>query len=528
MAERYQGWHRRPDRVSPARTTPQSYTHLPNGQPVDLQPDIDAQHQYWCDLYGADPYGFVCDMFDWGKPYTFLAKRQGPYTWQAEILEDCTKHLAEDPSIYRLGIAAGKGIGKTALLSQLYLWHIMTHRYSQSNLLGVTGDAIDQRVWAEIARWFYACKARQYFRRYKGGKIQHVYHAEWEGAYQLWSAGRLEALHGSHAPYLGYFIDEGCGLPNEVLETIESGLMDEHVFMAVITNPTRLRSRVRQYFPEGTLAHLWRTWQIDVRTTERYNPARVQEILDEAGGDEDDARVRVNVCGLFPLVDAEQFITDAMVEAARERYTSNPSRLPEGEPEGDFNHHEPIIIGVDVAAMGANRTVFLVRQGARILTIRSYAKKEPNESADLLMDLMTEYRHWHPEAYIDVIGYGRAVYADCKKYGFTVHEVNSGLPAIGPHADRFLNRRMELWDFTKEWLRHEAMLNPKYTTLAKQLTGPSAFVSESDRYRRLQLESKEDMQSRGVVSPDEADALVYSFGGLTALPRQSAILKLRY
>jgi len=45
-------------------------THFPHDEPLNPQPDTDAQLQYWWNLYGTDPYGFVRNMFEWGKPYT--------------------------------------------------------------------------------------------------------------------------------------------------------------------------------------------------------------------------------------------------------------------------------------------------------------------------------------------------------------------------------------------------------------------------------------------------------------------------
>jgi hypothetical protein len=451
-------------------------------------------------LYGTDPYGFVLNMFEWGKPYSFLAKHERPYDFQCEILEDMTKSLAQDPSIYRLGISAGKGIGKTALLSMLFLWHVMTHRYSRSNLLGVTGDAIDQRIWAEIGQWFDVCKARPYFKRYRGGRIVHVYHDTWFGAYQLWQGNLVETLHGSHAPYLGYFVDEACGVPNQVLDTIESGAVDEHVTIIYISNPTRLRSRFKQCFEGGTFAHLWHTWQIDSRTTERHNPARVQELLDEEGGNEDASRFRINVRGLFPLTDSEQFIGATIVQKAQQRMARGYENMP-------------ACIGVDVARQGRNKSVFILRQGCKIVDMKVMSQQHTDVTAFALIDFIDKHRALRPIAYIDIVGYGAGVFDICERFGYKVEAVNSALPAVGPHKEQFANRRMELWHFTKEWLRIEGCLDPREVTLAQQLTEPSAFVNATGK---LQLEGKEQMQARGVESPDEADALTYSFGDYQA------------
>ena len=497
--KRPSGWHRRPG----SRPIPETPTHLPNGEPVNLQPDIDAQLQYWCDLYGADPYGFALNMFEWGKPYSFLANRERPYDFQCEILEDMTKSLAHDPSIYRLGVAAGKGIGKSALLAMLFLWHVTTHRYSRSNLLGVTGDSLDQRMWSEIGQWFDVCKARPYFKRYRGGRIVHIYHDTWYGAYQLWQVNRVEALFGSHAPYLGYFLDEVCGIPDEVLEAIESGMTDEHVIAVYISNPTRLRSRFRQCFDNGALSHLWHTWQIDNRTTERHNAARVQELLDEANGDENASRFRINVRGLFPLQDYDQVIPSWILEQACERTSVS-------------GNSAAIIIGVDVARKGQNKTVFCVRQGDRLLEMLSYEMQETDITADRLMELIDRYKQRYEgvvygvtvSTYIDADGLGVGVLDICRRAGYEVHAVDSGKRAI--RNERYTNRKAEIWYRLREWLRTEGCLPKSDTALLDQLQDVYYF---HDKLGRLTIESKEELLARGIASPDRADALVYTFAG---------------
>lgn len=82
-ATRPTGWHRRP---GVARPMVQTYTHLPSGTPVTLQPDIDAQLQYWCDLYGAKPLDFGLEMFEdvaMGDPCSpDIASLQHRWVWR--------------------------------------------------------------------------------------------------------------------------------------------------------------------------------------------------------------------------------------------------------------------------------------------------------------------------------------------------------------------------------------------------------------------------------------------------------------
>jgi hypothetical protein len=499
MTERPRGWIRK------NRPIPEDMRHLPDGTPVRFEPDIDAAHQYECDRLGNDPATFCREMFEWGKPYSFIAKQHGPYKWQEEILEDMTVRLAEDDSMYRLAISAGKGPGKTALLSMLFLWHIMTHRHSLTMLLGPTGDALDQKTWNEIGKWFSACKMRQFFKRYRGGRIVHTYHDTWTGSYHLWGVNRLEALHGAHSEHLAFFVDEACGVPNEVLQTIESGLNDPHCMMCCISNPTRRQSRFRQYFPDGTLQKQWHTWQIDVRDTERHNPARVQELLEgDCEGDEDHPWFLVNVRGRFPLNDSEQYITQELIERAKARQVL-------------VHPHTPIVIGADISWKGENKTVFTARQGALILRIMAYSKLEIPDTARRLADFidsMPTVRNYmdqvvKPKVYIDTIGLGAGVYGLCKEWGYDVHKFNSALPATGPKRDEFTNERMRIWFNAKEWLRTEGMIG--HALLEDQLMKPLAVV---DHRGKLILESKDQLRSRGEASPDYADSFCYSFAGV--------------
>ena len=84
-------------------------------------------------------------------------------------------------------------------------------------------------------------------------------------------------------------------------------------------------------------------------------------------------------------------------------------------------------------------------------------------------------------------------------------------PALGEDgkpAGGFANRRAELWSNLKKALEQGRFSLPDSDSLQADL------VSCGYKYRsdgRLLLESKEDMRSRGVPSPDEGDAVVLTF-----------------
>ena len=75
-----------------------------------------------------------------------------------------------------------------------------------------------------------------------------------------------------------------------------------------------------------------------------------------------------------------------------------------------------------------------------------------------------------------------------------------------PDNRHFLNMRAWMWGKVKDWPAFGAIA--KDELLETDLTGPGYHHDKSDR---LVLESKEDMERRGLASPDDGDALALTF-----------------
>jgi hypothetical protein len=72
-------------------------------------------------------------------------------------------------------------------------------------------------------------------------------------------------------------------------------------------------------------------------------------------------------------------------------------------------------------------------------------------------------------------------------------------------AARYSNRRAEMWDFVKEWLKVGCL------PADDELTADLKAVDYDYAPHAFLLERKDDMRRRGLASPDDGDALALTF-----------------
>lgn len=112
----------------------------------------------WSAKLRDDPEAFVMFVFPWGEKGTPLEKRSGPRKWQREILRKIKAHIEANGTrdmyeVFRLAVASGRGIGKSALVSWLVLWMLST-RIGASVIVSANSEAQLRSVtWAEITKW---------------------------------------------------------------------------------------------------------------------------------------------------------------------------------------------------------------------------------------------------------------------------------------------------------------------------------------------------------------------------------------
>jgi hypothetical protein len=175
----------------------------------------------------------------------------------------------------------------------------------------------------------------------------------------------------------------------------------------------------------------------------------------------------------------------------------------------------PLILGVDPAGMGADRTSVAWRRGHAVFKIVSRRGLDTMQTAGWLSKIIVDDE---PDVVnIDVGGLGVGIYDRLKERGFDcVQAVNFGgrpttpapLDEMGRPGGGPANRRAEMWSNLKETLEEGRFGLPDSDSLQADLV---SVGYKYDSGGRLLLESKIDMRRRGLPSPDEGDAVALTF-----------------
>ena len=166
--------------------------------------------------------------------------------------------------------------------------------------------------------------------------------------------------------------------------------------------------------------------------------------------------------------------------------------------------NEPVYVGVDVARFGFDKSAVCVRQGERVLSVRSF---ERMDTMRLVYEVLGTVREVGAEAvFVDEGGVGGGVVDRLRELGAPVYGVHFGGGAQRPR--RFFNRRSEIFWELARLLERRLIAIPRDDEIAGQLLALRYGVSSSGQVR---LEGKQEMRKRGMPSPDKADALALAF-----------------
>lgn len=445
--------------------------------------------------FSKDPLKFVIYSFPWGKGE--LAGYPGPEDWQKELLIAIRDGLITPNEAIRLSTASGNGIGKSALVSWIILWSLSTFEDTRGVVTANTENQLRTKTWAELAKWHRLFIARHWFTLTATAiySVQPAHEKTWRIDQIPWSEQNSEAFSGLHnkGKRIVVIFDEASAIPDIIWEVTEGALTDEgtEIIWAVFGNPTRNDGRFYRCF--NVDKHRWHNWQIDSRTVKITNKEQIAQWIEDYGEDSDFVRVRVR--GVFPNVSDRQFIPGSYVEMARTRVL-NP-----------FSYNFAAkIISVEPAWTGGAEFVISLRQGNYYKMLAKYAKNDDDfQMAGYIANF--EDLEKADAVFVD-LGYGTGIVSAGKQLKRNWILVPFGGASNDPG---FINKRGEMWNLMKQWLKDGGQI-PNDPILHSQITGPEYYIVPTGKNAgKIVLESKKDMLTRGVSSPDRADGLALTF-----------------
>jgi hypothetical protein len=480
-----------------------------------------------------DPLYFVEQIFRWGAEGTILAKEAGPDVWQRELLgkiRDALRAYEMDAAAaLRFAVASGHGVGKTTLVAWIILWFISTRPNPQVVVTANTASQLNSKTWRELAKWHRLALNAAWF-QWTATKFYFKADPEtWFAQAVPWTKERAEAFAGTHEEHVLIIMDEASAIDDAIYDVAEGAMTTKGAMWMAFGNPTRNTGRFRECWRK--FRHRWITMQVDSRNAKKANQAQIQAWIEDYGEDSDFVRIRVR--GEFPRASSTQFIGSDIVEAAQARWkralSDKRARYGERADQGlmvrlsiadDAPSHAAKIMTLDVARFGDDESVVGIRQGQMFVVRDRWREKDLMQTVSHMARLIDEEE---PDAvFIDAVGLGAGVVDRLRQLGYEVEEVNGALKALDER--KYFNRRMEMWDLMRTWLKNGGMIDAEDTGFADDLTAPEFGFDAKDRW---QLESKDDMKARGLPSPDVGDALSMSFFmPVSARRRESAVDKL--
>ncbi len=387
-----------------------------------------------------------------------------------------------------IAVKSGHGVGKSTLMALLGIWLVLLFKNTKCAATANSGPQLKDVFMAEIGRLI--GKAHPWVKDQLDPTSMRLA-VKGAEATQFLSArtarpDKPDALQGFHADHMGFFIDECFGISDKVFEVASGSLSTPGSRVIMCGNPTATSGYAFEAFHKNK--HLWKTFTFSCLDSPLVSKEYIEDMKKQYNEDSDIYKVRV--LGEFPSSSVNQLINRTLAEAASLR---------------EYNTHAtafaPVIIGVDCAWEGDDRSSIVLRQGLHSKILGVYRNIDNMRLGGLVDQCWTKYNA--DACFID-IGWGAGVVSFLRNVGRNPIAVNFGGSAL---SEEYSNKRTEMWCELKKWLEEGGQIDPNQD-LIEDLVSPEVYFMNNGKKI---LEKKVDMKKRGLQSPDIGDSLALTF-----------------
>jgi phage terminase large subunit len=430
-------------------------------------------------------------------PSQFVEAILGQNIWskQHEILQS----IAKFP---RTAVKACHASGKTFIAAAAVLWWITRHREAVAVTTAPTWTQVERVLWGEIHGMIPRSKIA--YPKPAATKLQ-LDPSRYAIGLSTNEGVRFQGFHGNVLVVL----DEAPGVLPEIYEAVEGIRAGGDVRVLALGNPIISSGPFYDAFAENREG--WNLITISAFDTPNLRGVTLEPLLamSEEEFNENPRPYLTNrgwvrekygewgpghplwesrVLGNFPAQSEDALLSLTWLEQAKLR------------TEGDGD----LVAGLDVAGPGEDETALCVRQGPRIILLRSWARPDPR--GDVLAALLP-FKSRLKSINVDAVGIGYYMAQHLKDDRLPVKEVNVGEAARD--GEKYSNLKAEIyWQFRQRALSGDLAGLSDEKTIA-QLAG----IRYAHNSRgQIVIESKADARKRGVKSPDRAEAVILAFG----------------
>ena len=304
---------------------------------------------------------------------------------------------------------------------------------------------------------------------------------------RLFGGDNPDALRGMRLD--GCVIDEVAQIKNELWsDIVQPALSDRLGWSLFIGTPQGINLFSELYYKAIDESD-WTAARYTVFDTDSLHPNEVTRLKRDMS---ETSFAREYLCDFSAQGDDQLIALADTEDAAKRIYQSDHVRL------------FPIILGIDPARFGDDRSVVFRRQGKQAFKPVVYRGIDNMELASRVANLIEEHK---PDAVFCDAGAGSGVIDRLRQLSYDVIEIPFGGKAMKP--DQYINRRTEMWWLMKQWIEEGGAI-PNDVALKQELATPIYWY---DNVGRRVLEGKDQIKKRlqGAGSPDLADALALTF-----------------
>jgi len=467
-----------------------------------------------------DPSGALTDGFPESPPKPMTEKELSLDERQLRIIEDCARDriyfveaiLGAEPEDWqrevwealdhgetRISIRSGNGAGKTMFCAATAIHYLLFRNDVKIPITAPAASQLRDGLIPECNKWI---KALPDFLRIRLHSTQDriVRRDDPMANFISFRTARKEtpeALAGIHANNIMAIADEASAVVEPVFEAAQGTLSTAGAIMILIGNPTRLTGFFFQ--THHKLKDHWYTKHLTSFDSSRVDQEFIDNIARTYGAESD--QYRVKVLGEFPTGSENALIARSVVMSAIGRDVVASKGAARW--------------GVD-CGRGGDASALVMRRKNTIYGAKEWFTRNLMESVAVVKKEWDDTPHdERPESIlIDVIGVGAGVADRLRELELPIIDVN--VAEVASMSNKYPRLRDEMWYTTKDYFEAlnccikigSKLSEDAADKLVTEVSSPLEIFTPSGKSG---VESKQQMKSRLLPSPNLADALCHTF-----------------